>query len=328
MPQSTPTVYMLHGADEFGITQFIRKMEAKLGDPSSADMNIKRFEGSQLSLEDLQSSASAMPFLAPRRLVIVNQPTKKIKTDAQKERFQSILDNLPPTTALVLVEPKSLSNNNWLLKWSRAAKENTFIKEFSPLKSGQMVAHLRKHALDSGGEITSQAASFLVELAGEDLRAATMEVDKLLTYVNFQRPVEVDDVENLAAFANLQGDFFKMIDAIARSDGRNAINMLYRLLQERDPLSIYFSLVSNYRLLLLVREVLDQGGSDKLVADKLSIHPYRAKKLASHARNISIASLEHTYHQLFEYDQQIKTGQIGPELALDMLVVSLTSLPV
>lgn len=325
MSQQTPTIYLLHGPDEFGIAQFIHKMEEKLGDPSSAEMNITRFADAQLSLQGLQSAVSAMPFLSPRRLVVVDQTTKKIKSDSQKERFLKIAENLPTSTALVLVEPNALKKKNWLVKWARAATESTFVKEFPALKGGQLVAQLRKEAVKAGGEISTQAASYLADLAGEDARAATLELEKLLTYVNLQRPVDVDDVENLAAFSNLQGDFFKMIDAVARRDGRAAMTMLNRLLQERDPLSIYFSLVSNYRMLINTREVLDQGGDANRVEKKLGIHPYRAKKLTSQARNTSMETLEFIYRRLFEHDRQIKIGQISPELALETLIASLTS---
>jgi hypothetical protein len=38
-----------------------------------------------------------------------------------------------------------------------------------------------------------------------------------------------------------------------------------------------------------------------------------------------MADLEHIYHRLLDYDQQIKTGQLEADLALEMLVVGLTS---
>lgn len=328
MPKSAPIVYLLHGEDEFSIGHFIHKLEEKLGDPANAEMSITRLEGNTLSLQELESAAGAMPFLTSRRLVIVENSTRKLRKRSQQERFINLLDRLPTSTALVLVERNSLTPKNWLLKWAQSAGDRAYTHNFSAPKGGELAARLRKYAADAGGEITPQAASYLSELAGENLLAATHEVDKLLTYVNYQRPVDVNDVENLAAFASPQGDFFALIDAIARSDGRKAIDMLHRLLEEQDPLPLFFSLVSNFRLLLLTREALDSGGAESTVAQELNIHPYRAKKLSAHARKLSLSSLEIIFQQLFEYDLQIKTGQIEPALALDLFIANLTSQPV
>ena len=327
MPKSPPVVYLLHGEDTFSISQLIRKLEEKLGDPSDAEMNTTRFDGNSLSIQELEAAASAMPFLTSRRLVIVDNIARKFSKKPQQERLINLLDRLPATTALVLVEQNALPNKHWLLTWAQSAGERALIQKFTAPEGGELAARLRKYATDSGGEITPQAASYLSELAGENLLAATREVDKLLTYVNYQRSVEVDDVEKLAAFASAQGDFFALIDAIGRGDGRKAMDMLRRLLEEQDPLKLFFSLVSNFRLLLLTREVLDAGGSDSTVAEVLDIHPYRAKKLSAHARKLSSSSLESIFKLLFDYDLQIKTGHIKPDLALDMLVASLTSQP-
>lgn len=328
MPKSAPIVYLLHGEDQFSISQLIQKLVDKLGDASSAEMNTTRLDGNNLSLQTLETSANAMPFLTSRRLIIVENVTRKMSKKSQQERFISLIERIPATTALVLVENSTLSNKNWLLTWARSAGERALTQKFAAPQGGQLAARLRKYATEMGGEITPQAASYLSELAGENLLAATHEVDKLLTYVNYQRPVDVDDVENLAAFASAQGDFFALIDAIGSGDSRKAMNMLHRLLEEQDPLKLFFSIVSNFRILLLTREIIDRGGSETIVADELNIHPYRATKLSGHARKLTLSSLEDIYKRLFEYDQQIKIGQIEPELALDMLVASLTSQPV
>lgn len=43
----TPSVILLHGNDEFAISEHIEKLCAGLGDPSAAGMNISRFDGRQ-----------------------------------------------------------------------------------------------------------------------------------------------------------------------------------------------------------------------------------------------------------------------------------------
>lgn len=324
MSNPPPVVYLLHGEDAFGISQFISMMEKKLGDPANAEMNITKLDAVRSPIKDIQAAAAAMPFLSDRRLVILSKVTIAFKKKADQEKLLTLFENLPTTTALVVNVEKELTSKNWLMKWARNAKQSAYIQNFPALKGGALSARLRKHASDSGGELTPQAAAYLAELAGDNLLAGIFEVDKLLNYVDFQRPVEVDDVENLWAFEQAKGDFFGLIDALGTGNGRKAIDMLQGLLEESDPLQLFFSLVGNYRILIQTREIIDQGGDESKVAELLSIHPYRAKKLSMHARKISLASLENIYYLLHDYDLQIKTGRCQPKLALDLFIAKLT----
>ena len=74
MPE-TPSVLLLHGNDEFAISGHIEKLCAGLGDPSTADMNIARFDGRLgLDFEALNTAVNAAPFLAPRRVMVLVHP--------------------------------------------------------------------------------------------------------------------------------------------------------------------------------------------------------------------------------------------------------------
>ena len=73
MSATRPSVYLLHGDDEFALTQEITKMREHLGDPTTADMNTTYLDGRSLDLDELTRSVRAMPFLAERRLVNCHQ---------------------------------------------------------------------------------------------------------------------------------------------------------------------------------------------------------------------------------------------------------------
>ena len=64
-----------------------------------------------------------------------------------------------------------------------------------------------------GGQITPQAAVSLANQIGDDTRLASQEITKLLTYVNFARPVDVDDVEHLTPLTAKIGDF-ELVNAL------------------------------------------------------------------------------------------------------------------
>jgi DNA polymerase-3 subunit delta len=117
-----------------------------------------------------------------------------------------------------------------------------------------------------------------------------------------------------------------MVDALGRRDGAVAASLMHRLLHDDEPLQILGMINRQFRLLIQTREVLDAGGDTRDLQQLPDIrYPGIAQKLAQQARNFTLDQLESIYHYLLETDYGIKTGRIGPELALDLLVASLSA---
>jgi DNA polymerase III subunit delta len=324
-----PVIYLLHGDDEFAMTQFIADMETKVGDPGTAAMNITRLDGRTYNLDQLLSVASTMPFLARRRLVILSEFSGRVSGETARKSFTGMLEKVPATTALVLIEPKPLTSwsdrkkgkLHWLEKWATQQGDGVLIKEFSLPKGRALIGWIQEQARQAGGQFAPQAAELLATLVDEDPRQANQEIHKLLTYVNYRRPVEPDDVQNLTADSN-QGDIFAMVDAIGLQDSRTAASMLHRLLETQEPISLFGMIVRQFRLLLLAREVLDQGGD---VPRQLHIHPFVADKISVQARRFRLSDLEAVYHRLVDLDEAIKTGKIEAEIGLDTFIATFTT---
>lgn len=327
-----PIVYVLHGDDEFAIADFISGMEAKLGDPAAASMNITRLEGQATSMDALVSITHAMPFLTDRRLVILTDPLGRMKSPTARDKFKSTLETIPSTTALALVihrplvTPREKRNGvqHWLQTWGSAQGGRVYIREFTLPQGPQMAHWIQNKAVELGGTFSSQAAAQLAEYVLEDPRLAAQEIEKLLAYVNYKRPVDPDDVGQLTPYA-AEGNVFEMVDALGNRNGPLALRMLHRLLEEDEPLRLLGMIVRQFRLLLLTRELLDSGNREAEIAKQLKTYPFVARKLIGQVRHFSLSNLEEIYHKLLEVDEAIKTGQVPAEVVLDTLITSLTT---
>jgi len=332
MAKSAPVVYLLHGDDEFAIAQFVSGLEDKLGDPVTAAMNITRLDGRSFNMDELLSIAAAMPFLSKRRLVVLTDPLVKLTTADARQRFLANLERVPPTTALILIEYKPLTGEkqkrygkkHWLEKWAEDSSDRVLERSFPLPKGAAMERWIQEQAKAAGGQFTSQAAGLLASLVGDDPRMADQEIHKLLMYVNYRRPVEPEDVKNLTADMG-EGDIFAMVDALGSRDGRRAMRMLHILQDRQDSFSIFSMVIRQFRLLLLARELLDSGGQIADIARELRIIPYVADKVHQQARQFSLAGLENIYRRLVVLDEDMKTGNMEMDLALDTLVAALTS---
>ncbi len=326
MPEASPVIYLLHGEDEFSIAQAIADLESRLGDPGLAAMNTSRLDGRTFDPEQLLSVASAMPFLAKRRLVILKQPTNRLSGKAAREKFLAQLEKVPPTTALVLVEEETLKGSrkepNWLLQWAEGQGTRIFVKWYPLPKGDEMIARIQKITRQAGGQIEPQAADMLASLTGDDPRLADQEIHKLLAYVNYQRPIEADDVEMLTADAD-SGDIFAFVDAVGNQEKRKALNLLHRLLEVNDPIQILSMIVRQVRMILIVKELLASGQGTQ-AANILKVKPFVVDKLISQGRSFDDATLVAIFKKLVEVDEAIKTGEMDGKTALDTLVFTLT----
>lgn len=327
MPQN---LVILHGEDELAITQHLSAILAGPDDPSVEEVDAARLDGRFASMADLETAISTLPFFSSRRIVILTHPLARLASANNKDKFMALLGRISPSVTLVLIEYKSLTEErdrkksklHWLEAWAMEAGEGVELKHCPLPRAAEMPARIQKMAKDNQGQITPEAARQLAALVGESPRVADQELQKLFAYVNYSRPIQIEDVQHLTE-DQAQGDVFTMVDAMGNRSARQAANMLHRLLEQQDAMSIFAMIVRQFRLLLLAREIIDARGQSKDVASILHIHPFVADKISAQARRFPIDRLEYIYHQLSNIDVSIKTGEMDADLALDAFIAEI-----
>jgi DNA polymerase-3 subunit delta len=312
------------------MNRFVDKLCAKMGDPSMAELNTSRLDGRTASLEDIRTACYAIPFLADRRLVIVTNPLTRLSSPEAQGEFRELLNNVPPSTALVLLIEdvlerrvwKNFSEKNWLNVWAQKAGGKANLQLFAQPQGGEMAAWIRKKAKELGGQFDPPAASALAGHIGSDTRAATLEIEKLLTFVDFKRPVMAEDVEMLTAPGG-QVNIFDMTDALAAGNTSTALRLFHRLLDDQDAAAVFPLIIRLFRQLIMAREILDEGEGRQAIITELRVIPFVAEKLESQARRFTTPRLDMIYHRLLEIDEASKTSQSPLELSLDALIVEL-----
>jgi len=320
-----PNIFILYGNDEFAITRRLKDFESDFTDPTTAGMNTAHLEARSMSEDEFNNAINAMPFLAPKRLVILTNPSAKYNNPATRKKFEEYISKAPNSVKLViheLIEPKE-AEKHWLLKWS--AKNESLVKTqaFMLPKQRDMAGWIVNEVKKQGGGIEPAAAAKLAEMVGVDTRQAGMEISKLLAYVNWARPVHGSDVEAVCIVTSQQS-VFDFVDALSQGNGKVAQKLLHRLLENEEAFSLWGMVVRQFRLILQAREILDGRGNKDDVARALGVHPFVAEKTSGQAARFSIEALENIYRRLLGIDERVKTSQITLDLALDTLIVELT----
>jgi DNA polymerase-3 subunit delta len=331
MSEPGKNISILHGDDEFAISQECAQLIKIMQEEDTSGMNITRLEGRQMSEEDLRTAVNTLPFLSSRRLVLLND----LSHYQDSQRFLAILDHMPTSTFLVIQAFDSFDRGkwkhfdpekHWLAKWVKTHSAQADWHEYHLPNAYAMPGWLQKQVKVMGGKITPQAADQLAEWIGTDTLQAEKELEKLLTYTNFERAIEVADVENLST-NNAAGNIFQFVDALAEHNQKQALNQLHRLMDDLEPVQIFSMVIRQFRLLLQVRELLDDGGGLQSISSEIPEirSSLVAEKMVKLARRYDLQQLKEIYRRLLKLDQSLKTSQIVPELAFDILVAELTN---
>ena len=348
MPSNPPpVVYLLHGDDDQAIDAFISQLISKLGDSSTAEMNTSRLESKGLSLAVLRAACLTAPFLARRRLVVLSgflsslssrkgkfPDEETAETDdspaspsASKEilkEFLGFFAEIPLTTALVLMEKHLLPPTHPVLKWADEHPAQAYVRSFIPPKGTALPAWILHRAQAEGGEFTPRAAEMLASVVGDDPRLLAQEIVKLLTHAGFSRAVTPEDIAALTPESVLT-NIFDMVDAIGGRDGARALRLLRKTVDQGNVPAVFGMVVRQFRLLLLAREALDAGRPARDLAAVLETHPFVAQKLAAQARNFNVNSLENIFRRLRDIDDEVKSGRIELDTAMESLVAELAA---
>lgn len=313
--------YVFHGNDEHSKRETLAELQKKLGDPSLLELNTNRYLAKNLTFSQLQHACDSIPFLAEKRLVIVeellgNQPS-------YLEEIVTYLPKLPETTRLVFMESHPLKENHPVIRLARESDKG-YVRLFARPEGSQLEAWIRNKVEAAGGIIAPRAAHLLALNVGNDLASLANEIEKLVLYKG-QETIEVQDVSLLCPYV-AEASIFELVDALGSRHGRFAARLLHSKLDEgTDPIYLFSMFVRQFRLLIQVKELAEAGFRSPEIAGRLKIHDYVTGKLYQQSHNFTLAQLETIYAHLLEIDVAVKIGRTDMITALSLLVAGVTA---
>jgi DNA polymerase-3 subunit delta len=330
-------LHILIGENDFTLRQALEEIKKSIGDPASVMSNTTILEGARVTPEQLRSACETVPFLADKRLVVVEgllerfepkgrgKKKKSSRSPDPSEDFQPLVDSmkdLPPFTELVIIGGDVKSNNPLLLGLASMAKVSKFpMLKYDELK--RWVEQRVKQAGEGSG-ISARAVELMVRLVGNDLWTLANEIDKLGLFAG-ERTIEEADVRAVVSHAR-EASVFNMVDAIMESRVNLAQELLQQLFRQgMTPAQILVMLARQARIIFQVRDMRDRGVSRGAIQTRLGLtSDFVWRKAWEQADKYSPSRLNEVYHRLLEADIAIKTGKYGdPELVLDILVAEL-----
>jgi len=300
-----------------------------IGNPEMADLNIARLNGQTDNLDELVKNTALFPFGVEKRLVIYRNSLDRIQKKEDVERWQKVVENIPPSTILLLEFQtawikkkkswmwKTYTDHTWLAKWAARNDDWFSLNEFRIPSQREMPERINQMVEKEGGQIENRAAAALARLAGDDILMTRQEVRKLCTYVNGERSITEDDIALLCSVVP-EEDVFAMVDAFALGDAPKALHHLKLMFANQPYVRVFSMIVRQFRLLLLAKEALQEGGSGGAAA-RMGVNAYVAQKAIQQSRRFTYDELVRIYHALYDMDGDVKRGNITPEVGLELI---------
>lgn len=313
--------YIFHGDDAHSLKEQLDDLLASQGDPSMLELNTTRFKGT-VSVGQLRQACDAIPFLAERRIVIVENALSSNNSRDFVDQLLEYLPHLPDFTRLFFIESQALRSNHRLLTFAEK-QENGFARLFTRPEGRALENWVRKRVKEQGGEIEPHAIHMLVSSAGNDLALLANEVEKLVLFRLDRGPITADDVNALCPYV-AEASIFDLVDALGARDGHKAASLLQTKLAEgADPFYLFAMIVRQFRMLLQTRELAEQGLRAPAIAKRLKMHSFVAGKVYQQSQKFSLPQLEQIYDHLLQTDVGVKTGRADMVTALSLLVAGL-----
>ena len=329
-------IYLLYGEDEFSLRETLASMKQGVEPSELRDVNTTMLKGADVSYEELAATCITVPFLAEKRLVVVEGLLSIFEPPAFRagaraasseppdqgrwEKLPDILAQMPPTTDLVLVDG-ALRNDNSMLRKLRDLAE---VRAFPVPRGNALREWVRQRAERHGVRIEYDAAATLVETIGNNLRVIDMELQKLSLYRNGES-VRRQDVEELVAYVK-EANIFAAVDAVLEGRPGVALTSLHQLLDSGRPASYVMVMIARQvRLLLLAKDLKAQRVPSAELGRRLSLSGYPLRKTLEQEGRFTMERLAHIHRKLLEADLSIKTGEASEQLVVEMLVAELAS---
>ena len=277
------------------------------------DMAIERFDGEETTAERMRESIQSMPFLSPKKLVVLREPGKQ---KAFAEAITDILQDAGDTTDLIIYEPKLDKRGSYY----KTLKKATDFREFSDLDMRGLATWAVDYAKHQGGSLSNSDATFLVNRVGPNQQMLRSELQKLLAY---DAAINKESIELLTEPLP-QSTVFELLDAAFAGKTQYA----FELYQEQralkvEPQAIIAMLAWQLHVLAVVKAAGTR--SPDHIAKEAKLNPFVIRKSQAVTRRLSLSQIKTLIADLLTLDLQLKRSALDADEALQFYLLKLAN---
>ena len=313
------SLYYFYGHDTAALESFTKRLVNKLCPADAQVMNFHKLDGKNLDFPMLTDACEALPFMAERVVVTINDLNIDAVTKDDLDDLKKILGSLGETTTVIIYatgvdlfkNKKYLTDKN--KRFADFCEKHGTVCNFEYKRASDLGKSISTYLAKSGCTITKSNAEYLANLCLCDTAFISKELEKLSAYAE-GREVTREDID-LLCIRRIESDGYSLAINILRGNAAMVFTRLRELdVQNYEPYAIIgiigFSLADIYRAKL----ARSSGRSVADVAKDFSYaknREFAVKNAYSECGNISAERIRKTLEILSDrpYAQNKVTGK-------------------
>lgn len=324
-------VYLITGGDRPKIETALGRLRAHFSPEASESVSAVDTSG-----DEVVGLCNAGSLFGDARLIVVRDVDGQRDGEGRRKGGWKAADvsavtdyvaNPAPATVLALVA-EELKTSSAL--WKACAKAGTVLS-FDVAKK-QLHGWVAEQFRQLGVRAEPEAVSALILLAGDDLTALKVEVDKLATWAAGE-PIGEREVAALVA-PNADVPIYELTEAWSSREVGRALEISESIFEHeprprRDVAPrLAGTLGSHVTRLRALQRLAAEGIRSKEAAERLKLHPFRAQKLMAQAEGFSGEELDDAVVRLAQLDGALKgQSKLAPDLEVQRTLVDLARAP-
>lgn len=306
-----PPVVLLAGDEDYLMERYTRHL-SEVGVPKDMrDFNFDTLYCPESGAKRIIEIARSFPMMAEKRVLVVKDIQKLPAADVTA--LASYSQQANPSTCMILL----YRSGDLRHKVVRDLRKHVYIIECKKLYENQALAWLETELGDRGRKVERDAVSLLLMQVGTNLRDLMNEVEKLLLFVDEDKPITATEVAAVAGFRK-EYTIFSLQNAIGERDLKQAFE-IYDRIRHGTPLQVMLFQIAKYLTNLLIAKGFSAGPNDGELAKLTKTHPYFVKELHRHKRMYSDSELENALENVRQVDYISKTYPVQEAFIVQQL---------
>lgn len=316
-------LYIFHGEEVFLLHHYFEQLKKLILDDLTESFNFHKLNNETFDLQSFADSVEAMPMMAERTLVQVDEVDIFKLPEADRTKIAEVLSDIPDyCTVIFTFETVSWKPDKRLKKLWESIDQNATIVEFAKQGQRELIAWVSRHFLARGKRISNDLCAYLIDITGGTMTALAGEISKIASFSGADEIVKADI--DAVTEPVLDAVVFQMTDMMGEGKYGQALQKLQQLLKmQEEPLFILGAIGSHFRRIATARTLLDNGRSASELAKLYSISEYPARKTMDAARRFRPEFCAKAAELVLETDYRMKTSFDDPERLLELLILQL-----
>lgn len=278
----------------------------------NGDIALEKLDGDESSVNQMRGAMQSMPFLAPSKMVVLDQPGRQ--KDWQ-DNIADILKDVPETTEVVIVESKLDKRQSYY----KTLKKQPGFKEFNEEDAANLPGWASDYAKEQGGKLKVSDARLLIDRVGPNQQMLASEIDKL---VNYSPEITPESIELLTE-PMPRSTIFELLEAAFAGKIARALQLYQeQRAQKVEPQAIIAMLA--WQLHVLATIAAGQGQSADQIAKIAKLNPFVVRKSQGLAQKLGTVRIRQLVSDLLGLDLKLKSVSIDADEALQLYLMTIS----